>query len=71
MPKRVRIEGDPEIYEVLAETPFLKLLVNRPARHRQTVESLTAQLADASRRLQEAELEQPDDEAPADAAAAS
>jgi hypothetical protein len=54
MPKRVRIEGEPDLYEVIAETPFLKLLVNRAAQHRQTIEMLQGQLLDASRRFTEA-----------------
>jgi hypothetical protein len=54
MPNRVRIEGDPDIWEVIAETPFLKLLANRAARHRQTIAHLEGELAQASRRLNEA-----------------
>jgi hypothetical protein len=54
MPKRVKIEGEQDLYEVIVETAFLKLLVNRAAQHRQTIEMLQGQLLDASRRFTEA-----------------
>lgn len=51
MAKRVRIEGDPEEYEVLCETDSTLLLVNPAARQRRTIAELEAQLDAARRRL--------------------
>jgi hypothetical protein len=54
MPKRVRIEGESDTYEVLVETTCLKLLVNRAAQRRRTIETLEGQLTQASQRFAEA-----------------
>jgi hypothetical protein len=51
MAKRVRIEGDPEIYEVLFESETTMLLVNRQAQHRRQIALLRQQLAAAVERL--------------------
>lgn len=51
MARRVRIEGDPEVWEVLAETATTLLLVNPAARQRRTVAVLEQQLREARTRL--------------------
>jgi hypothetical protein len=66
MPNRVRIEGDPDIYEVICETELVKVLVNRAAKHRREIAHFQSQIIEASERLAEAQLANP--EAPADAA---
>lgn len=49
--RHVRIEGDPELYEVLAETPTTILLVNPAARERRRIETLERELLEARARL--------------------